>query len=312
LRYHVALAHDDAPSHPRQETSVKPSPARFAASTAAFAALLCAAVVQAQALPDTLGKIKAAGEINVAYSPDSIPFSAQGADGKPAGYSIDLCNKVIAAIGRSVGNPNLKVNWTPGTVSERLAAVSAGRADLECANTSATLSRMQHVDFSNLSFVDAGGFLVRADGPIQSVADMMGKKIAVIGGTTTEQRLHATLKDRKVQAGVVAVRDANEGAQLLETKQVDAFAGDKIKLIGIAVTAKDPALFSLLVADFSIEPYAFALPRGDSALRLVVNRELTRVYVSGEIEEIFARWLGKLGRPSGMLAAMYVLNAVPD
>ncbi len=81
---------------------------------------------------------------------------------------------------------------------------------------------------------------------------------------------------------------------------------------GIAVTAKDPKVFSLLVADFSIEPYAFALPRGDSALRLVINRELTRVYVSGEIEEIFARWLGKLGRPSGMLAAMYVLNAVPD
>ena len=26
-------------------------------------------------LPDTLGRIKAAGQINVAYSPDSIPFS---------------------------------------------------------------------------------------------------------------------------------------------------------------------------------------------------------------------------------------------
>ena len=40
------------------------------------------------------------GQINVAYSPDSIPFSTTGPDGKPAGYSIDLCNKIISAIGR--------------------------------------------------------------------------------------------------------------------------------------------------------------------------------------------------------------------
>ncbi len=291
---------------------MKPLSLRTVAPAVAVAALLVASVASAQSAPDTLGKIRASVQINVYYSPDSIPFSTQGTDGKPAGYSIDLCNKVIAAIGRAVGNPNLKVNWTPGTVSERLAAVSAGRAELECANTSATLSRMQHVDFSNLSFVDAGGFLVRADGPIQSIGDMMGKKIAVIGGTTNEQRLVQVLKDRKVEAGVVRVRDAAEGEQLLASNQVDAFAGDKIKLVGVALTAKDPKLFSLLVADFSIEPYAFALPRGDSAYRLVVNRELSRVYASGEIEEIFARWLGKLGRPSGMLAAMYVLNAVPD
>ena len=245
-------------------------------------------------------------------SPDSIPFSTTGPDGKPAGYSIDLCNKIISAIGRAVGNTNLRVNWSTGSVTERLEAVRTGKADMECANTSATLSRMENVDFSALSFVDSGGFLVRNDGPIQGVADMMGKKIAVIGGTTNEQRLVTLLKDRKVEAGVVRVRDAAEGASLLESKSVDAFAGDKIKLVGVAVTAKDPSLFSLLVADYSLEPYAFALPRGDSALRLVVNRELSRIYVSGEIEEIFARWLGKLGRPSGLLAAMYALNAIPD
>ena len=27
---------------------------------------------------------------------------------------------------------------------------------------------------------------------------------------------------------------------------------------------------------------------------------------------IFAQWLGKLGRPSGLLAAMYLLNSIPD
>ena len=54
------------------------------------------------------------------------------------------------------------------------------------------------------------------------------------------------------------------------------------------------------------------LPRGDSALRLEVNKALTQIYVGGDIDGIFRQWLGKLGRPSGLLAAMYLLNAIPE
>ena len=278
----------------------------------AAAALAFHAGASAQAVPDTLGKIRAAGQINIAYSPDSIPFSATGPDNQPAGYSIDLCKGIAAAVGRAVGNANLKVNWIPGTVSERLAAVKAGRADIECGNTTATISRMADVDFSSLVFVDSGGFLVRSDGPIQSIEGFKGKKIGVIAGTTTEQRLALMLKLQKLDATIVPVRDGPEGPAMLEAGTLDAFAGDKVKLVGLAVTAKNPNALALLAADFSYEPYAFALPRGDSSYRLVVNRELTRIYVTGDIEGIFLRSMGKLGRPSGVLAAMYLLNAIPD
>lgn len=276
---------------------------------AAFVALSLTA--SAQALPDTLGKIRAAAQINVGYSPDSLPFSSTGRDGRPEGYSIELCQRVIAAVGRAVGNPNLRVNWIAGTVAERLAAVKAGRMDLECANTTATVSRMADVDFSSLVFVDSGGFLVRADGPLQQFSEFAGKRVGVIAGTTTEQRLVLTLKERNVNATVVPVRDGPEGVAMLEAGTLDGFASDKIKLIGLAVTARNPAALSMLAADLSYEPFAFALPRGDSSFRLVVNRELTRIYVT-EIDGIFMRWLGKLGRPSGLLSAMFLLNAIPD
>jgi glutamate/aspartate transport system substrate-binding protein len=78
------------------------------------------------------------------------------------------------------------------------------------------------------------------------------------------------------------------------------------------VLSKDPGKLSLLAEELSFEPYALALPRNDSALRLEVNRALTQVYLSGEIETIFMQWLGKLGRPSGLLAAMYILNSIPE
>ena len=52
--------------------------------------------------------------------------------------------------------------------------------------------------------------------------------------------------------------------------------------------------------------------RNDSGYRLVVNSALTQIYLSGEIDPIFNKWLGKLGRPSGLLAATYVLNSIPE
>ena len=121
------------------------------------AAALIVGVAAAQTSPNTLAKIKSAKAINVAYSPDSLPFSFAGPNNEAAGYSIDLCKRVIAQIGRAVGEPDLKVNWLAGSVTERLQMVASGRADLECANTTQTQSRLANVDFSNLIFIDGGG-----------------------------------------------------------------------------------------------------------------------------------------------------------
>jgi glutamate/aspartate transport system substrate-binding protein len=276
------------------------------------ASALLAGAAAAQSLPNTLAKIKAAKAINVAYSTDSLPFSFTDAGGQPAGYSIDLCKRAIAQIGRAVGDPNLKINWIAGSVTERLQMVTIGKADLECANTTQTQSRLANVDFSNLIFIDGGGFLVKSGSPVNAIPDLAGKRVAVLKGTTTETRLNDTLRLRRVNATVVPITNPNDGITMLEAGTVDAYAGDKIKLIGLLALSKEPARLAMLVEELSFEPYAFALPRNDSALRLEVNKALTQVYLSGDIETIFAQWLGKLGRPSGLLAIMYVLNSIPE
>jgi ABC-type amino acid transport substrate-binding protein len=273
---------------------------------------LTGGMAMAQTGSGTLGKIKAAKVINVAYSPDSLPFSFAGPNKEPAGYSIDLCKRVIAQIARAVGDTNLKVNWIAGSVSERLQMVAKGRADLECANTTQTQSRLANVDFSNLIFIDGGGLLVKAGSPINQLTDLAGKRVAVLKGTTTETRLNDLLRLRQLSATVVTVADANAGLAMLEEDKVDAYAGDKVKLVGLAVQAKEPAKLALVAEDLSIEPYAMALPRNDSAFRLEVNKALTQVYMGGDIEQIFAQWLGKLGRPTGLLAAMFLLNSIPN
>lgn len=284
----------------------------FLAALFAVASLAAGSASAQQAPSPTLGKIKAAKAINVAYSADSLPFSVNGPNGAPVGYSIDLCKRVIAQIGRAVGEPELKVNWMPGSVAERLQMVASGRAELECANTTQTQSRLANVDFSNLIFVDGGGLLVVAGAPINQVSDLAGKRVAVLKGTTTEQRLNDMLRVRLINATVLPIADANQGVAMLESGAADAYAGDKIKLVGLAVQSKDPSKLALVAEELSFEPYALALPRNDSAFRLEVNKALTQVYVGGDIEKIFAQWLGKLGRPTPLLSAMFLLNSIPD
>lgn len=298
------------PNHTTETRTVKSWFAPAAIAALALASMSPALAQKASA--DTLGRIKAAHAINVAFSGDSLPFSSLDEHNNPKGYSIDLCNRVIAQIGRTVNDPGLKVNWLVGSAVERIAMVAGGKADLDCANTSATLSRMKDVDFSNLIFVDGGGIMVKADSKLTRFADLGGKKIGVIHGTTTETRLRSMLTTRNVNATIVLVREAPEGTALLESGGLDAFAGDKIKLVGMIAQATNPDALAIMPDDLSFEPYAFAVPRNDSAFRLEVNKALSQVYQNGEIDTIFARWLGSLGRPSGLLAALFVLNRIPE
>lgn len=278
---------------------------------ALVAGSLLATGAMAEQAPNTLARIKAAKAINVAFAADAQPFSFVGPDKAPAGYSIDLCKRVIARIGEAVGNPGLKVNWVAGSVAERLQMVQSGKADLDCANTTQTLARLANVDFSSLIFVDAGSVILRADSPVNRIAELAGRKIAVLKDTTTEKRLDAIVRADLPGTRIVPVSEVKDGLVMLESGAVDAYAGDRIKLVGLAVQNM-PGKFVLLTEELSFEPYAIGLPRGDSALRLEVNRALTQVYQSGEIETIFATWLGKLGRPTGLLAAMYLLNSIPE
>ena len=103
-----------------------------------------------------------------------------------------------------------------------------------------------------------------------------------------------------------------DGLKLLEDGKVDGFASDRTTLVGIVSMRGTSAAFSLLDEDFSVEPYALSLPRGDYEFRLAVNRVLARLYRSGDIVGIYDRWLGKLGPPSLLLSATYFVQGIGE
>ena len=209
------------------------------ALTAAVAAL-AAAPVLAQA-PDTLGKIRSAKQITVAFSGDSLPFSYVATGNEPAGYSIDLCKRVIAHLGRVVGVPDLKVNWVVGTSAERVAMVASGKAELDCANTTATQTRMKDVDFSSLVFVDSGGFAVKADGGGRALR--RSRRQADRRARGDDHRKAPRCRPQgasRSPPGSRASTTATRASRCSSPASLDAFASDKVKLVGLVVQSKDP------------------------------------------------------------------------
>jgi glutamate/aspartate transport system substrate-binding protein len=270
------------------------------------------ALAHAQALDGTLQKIKTSGTFTIGYRESSPPFSSLGQDKRPIGYSIDLCLAVAAGVQKHLGLTDLKLSWVPVTPETRVAAVVQGKVDIECGSTTATLSRQEQVDFSLMTFVDGGSLLTTSAANLRGVGDLAGKRIAVAPGTTTEKALTEFLKKEFITAQTVPVKDHAEGLALLEAGKVDAYASDRVILIGLALSSSDPKRFAVGTSLFSYEPYAFMVRRNDGAFRLVVNRALADLYRSGRVVPIYDRWFGPLGRPGTALQAMYQLNGLPE
>jgi glutamate/aspartate transport system substrate-binding protein len=248
----------------------------------------------------------------VAYRTEALPFSFEDNEKRPVGYTVDLCRRVIGVIERQIGVAPLQVKWVPVTVQTRFTAVSSGQADMECGATTVTLGRMKEVGFSSLTFVDGTGLLVRVAGGSKSLVDLGNKKIGVIAGTSNERALAEALKAKVVTAQVVPVGSRDEGLAQLEAGTIDAFASDRVLLVGLAARAKDPKSLALLGEPLSYEPYAIVLPRGDWALRQAVDAALAQIYRSDALPEIYGRWFGGLGRPSAVLEVMYALGRLPE
>jgi ABC-type amino acid transport substrate-binding protein len=261
---------------------------------------------------DTLKKIKRTNTITFGHRESSRPFSFVGDDGKPAGYSVDLCTRVAAGVGKELGLPNLQVKWVKVTVESRMQAVAKGTIDLECGSTTASLSRHEQVDFSLLTFIDGGSLLVTDASGIRGVGTLGGKRVGIIPGTTTETKLNEALRKQAVSVTMVPVKDHAAGVAALDAGTADAYASDRVILIGVGRTSKSPEKLSLVDEFFSYEPYGLMLRRGDPAFRLSVNRVLAANYRSREVVPIFEKWFGSMTTAGPLVGAMYLINGLPE
>jgi ABC-type amino acid transport substrate-binding protein len=280
------------------------------AAIACIALILTASLASAQTPADSrLKRIADSKTIKIGYRAAATPFSFFNQQAKePAGYTIDLCRLAAEWIGKSLNTP-LKIEWVEVTTQNRFDMVAQGKADMECGSSTITLSRMKQVDFSSVTFVESTGIVVRTSAGVTKAGDLNGQKIAVAANTTNEAALAELIKQVKLKATLVAVKDRDAGIAALEKGEVDGYASDKLLLVGAQF--KDASALTMLPDDLSFEPYGIALPRGDWALRLAVNSALAEVFRTGLIFKVFEKWFDQIKlKPGPVLLSAFSLGAL--
>src|SRR5262249_19487166 len=152
--------------------------------------------------------------LRVAYRTDSRPFSYVDDQGRPVGYTIELCERIARSLEAQL-NVTLTIKWVAVDERTRFDAIVNDTADMECGSTTVSLSRMKIVDFSSVVFADSTGVLVKSGKDLFTFDNMVGKKIGVIAGTTNARAVRDQLARRNLSATLVEFRDRREGIAAL-------------------------------------------------------------------------------------------------
>jgi ABC-type amino acid transport substrate-binding protein len=149
----------------------------------------------AQPAEGRLKRIQDTSTIKIAYRSDSRPFAYLDPQGRPVGYTIELCTEIAKSIERQLGLAVLAIQWVPVDAQTRFEAIINGAADLECGSTTVSLSRLKLVDFSSFVYVESTGVLVNTAAGLFSFPDLAGKRLGVITGSTNAQAIATSSVD---------------------------------------------------------------------------------------------------------------------
>jgi polar amino acid transport system substrate-binding protein len=194
----------------------------------ALAAGLACFVLAAPTKADTLDDIRAAKKVRIAIDLAIPPFGMTDEKMQPTGSDVDLAKALAKDL-------DAELEIVPTTGPSRIPALQTGKADLVVSTLSITPERAKVVDFSipyadHLSVVAA-----LKDIAIKDYADLTGKRVAVVRGTTQDTDLTKLAKD----AQIVRYEDDSTMSLAVASGQADILATARSLLP--AINKKNPA-----------------------------------------------------------------------
>jgi len=290
---------------------------------AALLALCCVAPAGA----GTLDRIKESGKIRIGHRADARPFSYVDQAGKVTGYSVALCEKVVDAVKMELGASALAVEYVKVDTEDRFDAVASGKVDLLCGAETVTLSRRQKVAFSVPIFASGISAVLRSDAPERLRAVLEGREppyqtrwranlaqvlerrtLSAEAGTTAAAWLAKRREQLEVDAKIVEVSSYKEGLERVASGTSDAFFGDRAILVE-EVARGAPGKLVVLDYQYTHEPIALALARGDEDFRLLVDRSLSAQYRSGDAARTYEHYFGV---PDESTRSFFRLSVLPE
>ena len=274
-------------------------------ATAVLALATTGALAQAT---DTIAKAKATGTITMGVRDSSGALSYTVGDGKYAGYHVEICDRIVAALEKQVGR-KVTVQHQLVTSQNRIPLVQNGTVDIECGSTTNNAARQKDVGFLNTVYMEQVRIAVKKSSGIKDIAGLKGRAVATTTGTTSVQLLRKHERAQGVDFREVFGKDHADSFLLLETGRADAFVMDASILIGNMVNAKNPNDFAIVGEPLSVEPIGIMVRKDDAGLKKLGNEVIAGLVKSGELAAIYDKWFVRPIPPKNISVNMPVTDA---
>jgi ABC-type amino acid transport substrate-binding protein len=220
----------------------------------------------------------------VGVRPDLPGLGLRRPDGRFEGFDIDVARYVAERLGK-------KVRFVQVLASERITALTSGRADLVLATLSVTPERKTQIAFAGPYYMSYQDVLVRADERgVKGVRDLTGRRFCAVEGADPIQRLLAV---HGMTARTVPAKSYDQCMGMIKGRTVDAITTNDVILAGLV--RREGRGYRLVNARISEQNTGIGLRRGDVEGCEALNRAITRMYQDGTAARLMHRWFGGTG-----------------
>lgn len=243
----------------------------------------------------TIEKLKDKKEITIGVRESSTPLSFLK-DGNPYGYSYDLSLFIVAELAAKYGIKNIKINVETITPATRIPLIQTGKTDFECSSTTETADRRKQVNFS-MPFYLAGvaplyDKTVYPQG-IRTPADMIGKDVVVVSGTTAQKVLENKNAMEGTRIELIKVKDNGEARLILEQKRASIFFQDDVLMAYEISKSSRKGDFAISKYAGQADSYGCMSKLEDKEFAKDINAALAKWAKTGAMEKSYAKWFTK-------------------
>ncbi|MBF8192038.1 transporter substrate-binding domain-containing protein, partial [Nonomuraea sp. K274] len=193
------------------------------------------------------------------------------------GFDVEIAKRVAAGLGAK------ETTFVQVSTNDRAVALAKGTVDLVVATYSVDRSEVQ---FAGPYYLAHQDLLVRADGGLDSLSDLEGKRICALN-----RALVSAVQD-KVKVMPVAANDYAACMDMLASGEVDAVPGDDVILAGFA--SREDVKYKILGAKLNNERYAVGIRNGDAKTCKAVKAIIADLYRTGAMQQLLNSYFGNV------------------
>jgi polar amino acid transport system substrate-binding protein len=245
-----------------------------------FAALgLCGLATVAQA--DQWQEIQQRKELRCGTFADVPPFAAPDPKTREmVGFDIDMCNALAKRLG-------VAAKITPLSVEARVPEVKMGRVDVTVANLAYTVTRSEQIQFSDPYYIAKEMLAVKSSDPGTGKADFKGKRISSAKGSTSEQSIKLNGSEP------VTFQDTGSAYMAVQQNKSVGVVANTMTITKLVNQSKAGGVeLKMIKEPMALEPVGVGMKKDEPALLAKVNEALNAMEKAGEIDQLWAKWLG--------------------